>query len=227
MQFSMWRLTGIEQSKIQMREKVLKSKIQKFIRMYGYMSQIIDFVDIELEKSYNYLMYLNRKLPKRDAERFDLSDYVDLESLRIQISQEQIRELIDESHVDSPPEFEEMDWSEPARDTLAEIVKQVNERYGLNLTEDDRLNLERVEKGLSEDVNIRLYMGRRTVSRENKTVFFREQFDNRVLELINDSIEFYKTLEDNPSAKNTIFQYMLARLSEATELIYSIGLLIK
>ena len=66
----------------------LKSKIQKYISMYGYMSQIITFTDIELEISYIFLKYLNMKLPKRDAEKFNPSNYVDLDSLRIQNSHE-------------------------------------------------------------------------------------------------------------------------------------------
>jgi type I restriction enzyme R subunit len=36
-----------------------RSKIQSYIRMYGYLSQIINFTDIELEKSFVFLNYLN------------------------------------------------------------------------------------------------------------------------------------------------------------------------
>ena len=61
-----------------------KSKIQSYIRMYGYLSQIVTFTDIELEKSFVFLKYLNKKLPKRETEKFDISDTIDLDSLRIQ-----------------------------------------------------------------------------------------------------------------------------------------------
>ena len=185
-----------------------KSQIQKYIRMYGYMSQIITFTDIELEKANIFLKYLNRKLPKRDSEKFDLSSYVDLDSLRVQKSYEKMERLIDETHVDSPPEFEEFQSGEPERDSLSEIVRQLNERYGLNLSEDDKLNIERVQSGLLEDANVQIFMEGDS-SHENKKVFFREQFDQRVLATINDSIEFYKKLEDNPSAKKMIFKFLL------------------
>ena len=198
-------------------QEEFKSKIQKYIRMYGYMSQIITFKDIELEKANIFLKYLNRKLPIRDTEKFDLSSYVDLDSLRIQKSYEKMEGLIDETHVDSPPEFEQFQLSEPERDSLSEIVRQLNERYGLNLSEDDKLNIERVQSGLLQDSNVQIFMEGDS-SRENKKEFFRSEFDQRVLATINDSIEFYKKLEDNPSAKNMIFQMLLADYRKRSDL---------
>ncbi len=194
-----------------------KSRIQKYVRMYGYMSQIIEFVDIRLEKTYIFLKYLNRKLPKRDSERFDLSNYVDLDSLRIQKSHEKIEGLIDEDHVDFPPEFDEFQSEEPERDSLSEIVRQVNERYGLNLTEDDKLNIERVQSRLERDSEVRKHM-KGDSSRENKRGYFQEQFDKRLIDSINDNIEFYQKLEDYPSAKNMIFQMILADYQKQIEL---------
>ena len=41
-----------------------RSKIQSYIRLYGYLSQIVTFTDIELEKTFVFLKYLNKKLPK-------------------------------------------------------------------------------------------------------------------------------------------------------------------
>ena len=61
-----------------------RSKIQSYVRMYGYLSQIISFTDVELEKSFVFLKFLNKKLPKRDIEKLDISDTIDLDSLRIQ-----------------------------------------------------------------------------------------------------------------------------------------------
>ena len=46
-----------------------KSKIQSFIRMYSYISQISSFGEVKWEKSYVFLRFLNKKLPKRESER--------------------------------------------------------------------------------------------------------------------------------------------------------------
>ena len=37
-----------------------RSKLQSFVRIYGYLSQIITFTDSELEKSYLYFKYLEK-----------------------------------------------------------------------------------------------------------------------------------------------------------------------
>ena len=80
-----------------------RSKIQSYIRMYGYLSQIITFTDIELEKSFVFLKYLNKKLPKRGYDDFDISDTIDLDSLRIQRIHERDYELTPEDTIVDPP----------------------------------------------------------------------------------------------------------------------------
>lgn len=190
-------------------QEEFKSKIQKYVRMYGYMSQIITFTDIELEKAFNFLKYLNSKLPKRNSDNFDLSNYVDLDSLRIQKSHERMEGLTGTVHVDSPLEFDILPVKDPITDLLSEIIKQLNERYGLNLTEDDKLNMERVRKGLDEDEDVRVYMEGDS-SLENKKVYFKEQFDERMVGLVKDSLDFYKKLENQPEAKNMIFDHLFS-----------------
>lgn len=66
-------------------QQEFKSKIQSFIRLYAYISQIIDFSEPEWEKLYLYLSYLNKKLPKRAKERINITEAIDLSSLRIKM----------------------------------------------------------------------------------------------------------------------------------------------
>lgn len=55
------------------------------MRLYSFLSQIMPFGDIELEKFYAYSRLLLNKLPKRDvSERFNLNDEVALEYYRLQ-----------------------------------------------------------------------------------------------------------------------------------------------
>ena len=62
-----------------------RSTLQSYIRLYGYISQLITFTDVALEKLYVFGRSLNKKLPKRDHP--DLQDVlasVDLDSFRVQ-----------------------------------------------------------------------------------------------------------------------------------------------
>ena len=43
-----------------------RSTLQSYIRLYGYISQLINFTDVALEKLYVFGRPLNKKLPKRE-----------------------------------------------------------------------------------------------------------------------------------------------------------------
>ena len=184
-----------------------RSKIQSYIRMYGYLSQIVNFTDIELEKTFIFLKYLNKKLPKRQTERFDISNIIDLDSLRIQKVYEHVEGLERGDTTLTPPEFDSTGVEEPEYDFLSEIINQVNTTYGVNLTEEDKLDLSRLSKKLIEDPEVEKYMNGNNTE-DNKKNFFKEQFDGMMVDYVNDRFEFYKKMEDNPSMKNLIFNMM-------------------
>lgn len=184
-----------------------RSKVQSYIRMYGYLSQIINFTDIELEKSFVFLKYLNKKLPKRQVDRFDISDTIDLDSLRIQKIYEHVEGLVKEDSILNPPEFVTTGVMEPEYDFLSEIINQVNNTYGVNLTEEDRLDLSRLSKRLIDDPEVEKYM-KGDNTEDNKQSFFKQQFEGMMIDYINERFDFYKKMDDNPSMKNLIFQMM-------------------
>ena len=184
-----------------------RSKIQSYIRLYGYLSQIVTFTDIELEKTFVFLKYLNKKLPKRETERFDISDNIDLDSLRIQKTFEKIEDLERTDSILEAPDFSGGTQVDPVLDLLSEIINQVNNTYGVNLTEDDKIDIERLKERLSSNTEIKKYMtGQNT--EDNKKNFFKEQFDGMMVDYINERFDFYKKMDDNPSMKNMIFKMM-------------------
>ena len=62
-----------------------RSTLQSYIRLYGYISQLITFTDGALEKLYIFGRSLNKKLPKRDyPDVQDVLASVDLDSFRVQ-----------------------------------------------------------------------------------------------------------------------------------------------
>lgn len=194
-----------------------RSKIQSYIRLYGYLSQIVTFTDIELEKTFVFLKYLNKKLPKRETERFDISDNIDLDSLRIQKTYEKIEGLEEGDTVLEPPDFGGATPVDPILDLLSEIINQVNNTYGVNLTDDDKVDIERLKERMSSDPNLEKYMtGDNT--EDNKKNYFKEQFDGMMVDYINERFEFYKKMEDNPSVKNMIFKMMYDNYGQSRRL---------
>jgi type I restriction enzyme R subunit len=190
-----------------------RSRIQSYIRMYGYLSQIINFTDIELEKTFVFLRFLNKKLPKRETDKFDLSDAIDLDSLRIQKIHEGVGELTPDDAIVTPPTFDPTGAVEPSVDLLSEIIEQVNTKYGINLTEDDQLNLSRLRQRLSENPDIHKYMNGNNTE-DNKRNFFKQQFEGMMVDYINERFDFYKKMEANPEMKNHIFRLMYSNYND-------------
>ena len=96
---------------------------------------------------------------------------------------------------------------EPEYDFLSEIIEQVNKTYGVNLTDEDKIDLSRLSQRLSQEPEVKKYMeGDNT--EENKKNFFKEQFEGMMVDYINERFDFYKKMDDNPSMKNLIFQMM-------------------
>ena len=184
-----------------------RSKIQSYIRMYGYLSQIITFTDIELEKSFVFLKFLNKKLPRRETGKLDISDTIDLDSLRIQKLHEKDYELTPIDSILEPVKFDGSGLIEPEYDFLSEIINQINTTFGVNLNEEDKIDLTRLKKRLEDNPEIEKYMTGENTD-ENKQNYFRQQFEGLMIDYVNERFEFYKKIEDNPSIKNMIFQKM-------------------
>jgi type I restriction enzyme R subunit len=173
-----------------------KSLIQSYVRLYGYISQIITFEDIELEKLFIFLKYVNKKLPKGESTRFDIFDSVDLDSLRIQKTGEYKLTLVDKTGEVEPfsPEGSK-DTKEENLDLLSEILKKVNEVFGVEITDNDRVNIKKVNNKILEDRDyIKVMEGDN--SEHNQLKKTEEMIGQYLLSLVNDQTEFYKKMEN-------------------------------
>ncbi len=179
-------------------------KVSSYTRLYSYLSQIINFKDIELEKHYIFYRYLSKKLKTKTKEKFNIENLIDLESLRIQKLHDHIDPLEQTDHVYEGITTSAGTYTPPTKDLLSDIIETINSRYGVNLTEDDKVNIDTVRKKIYEDEEIKKYMTGAN-SEQNKQDYFKKQFDNIILSLLKDRFDFYKKLDENSGLKNLIF----------------------
>jgi type I restriction enzyme, R subunit len=176
--------------------ELFRSHIQSYCRLYGYISQIISFEDVNLEKLFVFLKYLNKKLPKGTVTKIDLGDAVDLDSLRIQKIGEQTGKLVDTEGVLEPPsEYGAGIKPEEEVELLSEIINRVNELYGIELTDEDKLDLENVHKRMVEHEEVKEVMQGNN-SEQDKKDFFNKILTDMFIEYVNDRFDFYKKVED-------------------------------
>ena len=174
-----------------------KSTIQSFIRLYSYISQISNFSEIRWEKLYVFLRFLNKKLPKREGDKVFVSDTIDLNSLRIQYIGKENLKLEDKVGEMEPP----YDPSSPKgigveeKELLSEIIKKINEVFGIDFQEEDKFCLNKVNIQLIENMDLDGIM-KGNNSQDDKKEYFINLFKDYIGDYYSDRMEFYKKVMD-------------------------------
>ena len=189
-----------------------RSNVQSFIRLYGYITQIISFKDIGLEKLYIFLRFLNKKLPKKDIDKLtDVVSSVDLESFRIEKETEGSIEIEPDPYVTPIGVTSGGSTSEEEKDFLSIIIEVLNENYGGNLSDDDKVNLNRIFTDMVNDEEMRVVHKSQNTD-TNKRYKFDKKFDQFLLGLVDRDTKFYnKVMKEgiNKFIKDRMYEYYL------------------
>ena len=100
---------------------------------------------MDLEKLYVFAKALNRKLPRRQSRLpYEIRDAVDFDSFRLQETYSGSIEL--EKEQGKVPGFGDgsIYSKDDEKDLLSHIITTLNETYGINLTDDDKVDIQRI-----------------------------------------------------------------------------------
>jgi len=180
------------------KKEEFKKSIRTWTNLYSFLAQIMPFRDAEFEKFYAYAKLLQTRLPKRDlSDSFQFSDEVALEYYRLQKVKEGSIDLItgengelsgiSEAGIKRPKEEEA---------PLSEIIDILNQRFGTEFEEADRLFFEQIESELMDDETLQVQA---KVNKMDTFKFaFEELFISKLIERMDQNQEiFEKILEDN------------------------------
>lgn len=206
------RFEAIKNDKGQIDKKMqedFRSVLQSYIRIYGFLSQLMTFKDVGLEKLYAFVRNLNRKLPKRkDQLPYEVLESVDLHSFKVKETFDGSIVLTKKDSEISPLDSGDRNPKDDSKDFLSHIVQVLNETYGTNLTEEDKVDMERIRVRLDANATLREFM-QGDNSRENKRYKFDQTVDDLLLEFVNTKLDLYKKLTDpriNPMFKAKWFE---------------------
>lgn len=135
----------------------------------------------------------------------------DLDSFRIQETFEDGIPLKHEN-VTLPPVTTDVrpGVKEPEKAYLSDIIHVLNETYGLDFTEKDRVRVEEIVREVESDEGVRAVMtGNNSMS--NKRHKVHKVIDDRMLDQVHHSIELYKKLND-PQVKQTLKDRLFEKL---------------
>lgn len=181
-----------------------RSLVQSYIRLYGYISQIVSFEDIELEKLYVFLKYINKKLPKREKPNIDdITSLVDLDSFRIQETfSGNIKLESKDGEFDPLGSGISKKFVEDERDVLSQIIQRINEIYGGQITEEDKIDIENMKKRVTTNEELQVVMSSDN-SETNKRHKFDEVITSILLSYVNNRLDFYNKMDD-PKVRGVI-----------------------
>lgn len=184
-------------------QETFRKLLRNFVRTYAFLSQIVPFRDAQLEKLYAYARMLLRKLPVRhDSLPVEVLSQVDMESYRIEmVARQQIRLQEGQGSLKSRESIE-YGGRLVIQESLSKIIQSLNDRYGTDFTEEDKVILSRLKEKLESNEALRT--SARINSRDKLKLSFNEMFDQTLLDFVGQHFDFYKKLNDNKDLKRNL-----------------------
>ena len=160
--------------------------LDSYVRLYGFLSQIVTFADPDLEKLYAFARLLRTKLPKREAgAALDLDDDVTLTYYRLEKAFEGSLGLQpgDKGALTGATDMGTGGVQDETKSPLSAVIKQANERFGTEFTEQDRLFFDQVVGDLAKDEALS------EQARSNSLENFRHVFEPKATSAVVDRME--------------------------------------
>lgn len=189
-----------------------KHTLKTFIRTYSFLSQIMPFSDMELEKLYAYSRFLMKKLPKKNTnDRFELGDEVSLEYYRLQKISEQNLALESNSEYGLDGISESgIRGSKEEKEALSQIINVLNKRFGTEFTDADKLFFEQIEEDLIADE--RLTEQAKSNSMENFKFGFEEAFMDKIIARMEQNEDIFSKMMDDKDFGAIVKNYMIQKV---------------
>lgn len=187
-----------------------KHALVSFTRLYSFLTQIMPFTDVDLEKFFTYSKFLAKKLPRKGIDgRYKLGDEVALEYYRLQ--------KVAEQNIVMEPQTEyglEVGGASGIRmagkeeeELLSKIIQIVNTRFGTEFTEGDKLFVDQIIADMV--INTKLAEQARSNSIENFKYGFREEFLGTTISRMDQNQDLFKKLFDDTHFGDAVQEYVM------------------
>jgi type I restriction enzyme R subunit len=188
-----------------------KHALQSYTRLYSFLSQIMPFSDMDLEKLFTYGKFLLKTLPKNSKDRFQLGDEVSLEYYRLQhISQvnilleDQAEYGLDGGNVSG------IRMSKEEKAALSEIIDVLNKRFHTEFNDADKLFFDQIEAELLNDSKLGQQAQNNTMA--NFKYGFEDVFMDKLISRMEQNQELFSKMMDDQEFGGLVKGYMLKRV---------------
>ncbi len=173
-----------------------RSALSDYVRLYAFLSQVLTFADADLEKLYVFARLLRRYLPPEEGGLpRDIQDKIDMDSYRIRKTAEGAIGLERGEREIDPQKAERKVPGAAEMEALSRIIHELNERFGTDLTEEDKVFIEQLEDRLAADPALTASI--RANTRENARLTFDHVVTDRLQDMVDTNFDLYKRITDD------------------------------
>jgi type I restriction enzyme, R subunit len=174
-----------------------RGQLTDYVRLYAFLAQILTFADADLEKLYVFARLLRRYLPSERAELpREIQQNVDMDSYRIQpihrgaITLERGAGPLDPQRSKDPHTL-----AADAIEPLSQIIHDLNERFGTDFSEEDRVVIAHLVQKLTGDLALATSVQVNTP--ENARLTFDHVVTDHLQDMVDTNFQFYKRVTDD------------------------------
>ena len=179
-------------------------KTTSFLRLYAFLSQILPYEDVALERLYIFLKILSTKIkPKRSEDLAQgILDNVDFDSYRVQLDKKEDMALESDGELKPISSDDSRMKPEPELDFLSNIIEGFNERFGdIDLGEDDEVK--RSLKEIREDVisDDEFIASTKNADEQNMKITFDKVLKDKFHNIIETNFLLFQKFNNDPEFK--------------------------
>lgn len=189
-----------------------KNTLQTFCRSYSFLTQIMPFSDVDLEKLFTYGRFLLKKLPRTSQnDRFKLGDEVSLEYYRLQKIAEHTIVMEDQG-------VYELDGGGQAgirltkeeEANLSEIIEVLNKKFHTEFNTADKLFFDQIEEELIDHDGLKEQAQNNTI--DNFKFGFEELFLDKLIGRMEQNQDLFTKMMDDREFGDVVKGYMLKKV---------------
>ena len=195
-------------------QEEFRKRLKRFVRLYSFLSQVVPYLEARSERLYAYARYLSNYLPREDRGGLDLGEHeVVLTHLRQVKTGEHTIEL---RGTDEPltafTGAGDAGTREDEKGPLSEVIAVLNDRFGLELGDADKLYIAQIEETLAEDGELQEQAQANAL--DNFRFGFEQKFEAAVIERQFANEELFKKIMDDDEFNAAIRDLLLKRVYE-------------
>ena len=181
-----------------------KDNLRRYVKTYAFITQIVTFKDVSLEKLYLYSRFLLKKLPiDKESLPREIVESIDMDKYRIKATYKGGITL-EKKEGELTPELTTDEKKPPVSefDRLSAILAKCNENFGTHFMEDDKVKFARLGDKIYDNDHFKDSM--KTNTKSNLKLLFKKLFDEAMADMYESDLNFFKKIDENPSIKELI-----------------------